>query len=516
MYNMEYNQDKNYKYLYQKYKKKYLNLKKKIYGGNDLDYSLILDKELIIPKEESNITILEKGSIIPKEEIDEMYYESDTTYNELKVAIVNYFKKIHKFDINVDEISLKSKNKKNKKIKKEYGDDLIEDDIDILVEVNKKPVDVISLGLANRTVNMKTGFDLVDNFLDVNGKPYKGDIKDGLPNGKGIGFNKFGFKYEGEWLNGLPHGKGKENRNNGSTYDGDWIRGVPNGKGILVLVDGSTFEGDFVDGNYNGFGTFIKKDKFIQEGNWSDNFPNGKSKVEFFDGYSYDGDFIMGVKDGSGIEFFPKGNKNMEYKYVGQFKNNLRNGKGKMIYYDDFVYEGDWVNNRWHGIGTIVDKDVTFVGNFIMGEKNGDGIVYYNNGNKLEGPYSNDKKNGKFVLTDDQGTLIEELHFINDVQVNPENYPEDYREFIENPTLEKFTLPNLLIDQPYSHSEDQSQSISREPSISTEPSISRETSISREPSISRETSQQNDQEDKQDELDENISAKNILERINSN
>ena len=26
-------------------------------------------------------------------------------------------------------------------------------------------------------------------------------LKDGLPNGKIIGFNKFGFKYEGEWLN---------------------------------------------------------------------------------------------------------------------------------------------------------------------------------------------------------------------------------------------------------------------------------------------------------------------------
>ena len=63
---------------------------------------------------------------------------------------------------------------------------------------------------------MKSGFDLVDDFLDINGTPYKGELKDGLPNGKGIGFSKFGFRYEGEWLNGLPNGKGRENRNNGS------------------------------------------------------------------------------------------------------------------------------------------------------------------------------------------------------------------------------------------------------------------------------------------------------------
>ena len=485
---MEYNQDKNYKYLYQKYKKKYLNLKKKIFGGNDLDYSLILDKDVIIPKEE----------------IDEMYYESETTYGELKVAIVSYFKKIHKFDINPSEISLKSKNKKNQKIKKIQNselDNFIEDDIDILVELKKKPVDVISLGLTNKTIKMKSGFDLVDDFLDINGKPYKGELKDGIPNGKGIGFSKFGFRYEGEWLNGLPHGKGRENRNNGSSYDGDWIRGVPNGKGVLVLANGSTYEGDFVDGNYNGFGTFIEKDKFIQEGNWSNNLPNGKSKITFFDGYSYDGDFVMGLKDGSGTEILPKGNENLEYEYVGQFKDNARNGKGKMTYYDDFIYEGDWLNNLWHGKGTTVDKELklTFVGNFIMGEKNGNGIEYYNNGNKLEGPYNNNKKNGKFYLTDEQGTLIEELHFINDDQVNPEDYPEDYRKFIENPTpLEKYTLPNLLQNtQEEDYLMGTSQSISREPSQS----------------ISRVTSQQNDQED---ELDENRSAINILERINSN
>ena len=39
----------------------------------------------------------------------------------------------------------------------------------ISVELKKKPVDVISLELANKTVNIENWFYLVDNFLDVNG-----------------------------------------------------------------------------------------------------------------------------------------------------------------------------------------------------------------------------------------------------------------------------------------------------------------------------------------------------------
>ena len=475
MYNMEYNQDKNYKYLYQKYKKKYLNLKRNIFGGNDLNYSLILDKDVIIPKDQ----------------IDEMYYESDTTYNQLKQGIITYFKKFYKFDINTTEISFKSKNKKNQRIKKIQNselDNFIEDGIDILVELKKKPVDVISLGLSDKSIKMKSGFDLIDDFSIINGRRYKGEIKDGLPNGKGIGFNSYGFEYNGEWLNGLPHGKGKETRNDGSTYDGDWSGGIPNGKGIQILSNGSTYEGDWVNGKFNGFGTYIEKDKFIQEGNWTNNFPNGKSKVTFFDGYSYDGDFIMGVKDGSGTEILPEGNENMEYEYIGQFKNNLRNGKGKMTYYDGLIYEGDWVNNTWHGQGTIVDKEleITFVGNFVNGEKDGNGIEYYNNGNKLEGYYNNGKKDGKFDLTDVQGQITE-LFFVNDNKVSPESYKKYMKD-----SLEKFTLSYLLTqepDEPYSDEEDYlmgtGQSIARDPS-------------------------------EQDELDENMTAKNILERINSN
>ena len=42
--------------------------------------------------------------------------------------------------------------------------------------------------------------------------------------------------------------------------------------------------------------------------------------------------------------------------YIGQFKDNLRNGKG--IYYNkngNIIYEGDWINSKAEGIGKLID-----------------------------------------------------------------------------------------------------------------------------------------------------------------
>ena len=50
----------------------------------------------------------------------------------------------------------------------------------------------------------------------------------------------------------------------------------------------------------------------------------------------YEGDFVNGKYEGNGKEIYGEG-----FYYIGQFKNNLRNGKGKIYYPNgNIMYEG--------------------------------------------------------------------------------------------------------------------------------------------------------------------------------
>ena len=48
------------------------------------------------------------------------------------------------------------------------------------------------------------------------------------------------------------------------------------------------------------------------------------------------------------------------YKYEGQWKNNLPNGKGQAQYYDETKYNGEFLNSKKHGKGILMQKDCFF------------------------------------------------------------------------------------------------------------------------------------------------------------
>ena len=84
--------------------------------------------------------------------------------------------------------------------------------------------------------------------------------------------------------------------------------------------------------------------------------------------------------------------------YVGEFKNNIPNGKGIKYYPNgNLLYEGDFVNGKFDGVGKYhYDDGDIFVGDYKQGLRNGKGTLYYKDGNiRYEGDYINDKKNGK-------------------------------------------------------------------------------------------------------------------------
>ncbi len=71
--------------------------------------------------------------------------------------------------------------------------------------------------------------------------------------------------------------------------------------------------------------------------------------------------------------------------YVGQKNNNLREGYGKLYYYDGDRYEGEWKNDRIEGSGIFYFYNGgRYEGEWKNGMREGYGINYFSDGNKYE------------------------------------------------------------------------------------------------------------------------------------
>ncbi len=82
---------------------------------------------------------------------------------------------------------------------------------------------------------------------------YKGEIKNGKPNGVGILYENFEIKYMGGWKNGLFHGIGTFDSLDGLVYVGEYKKGKRDGQGKQTFPHGEKFVGEFNDGEmWNG------------------------------------------------------------------------------------------------------------------------------------------------------------------------------------------------------------------------------------------------------------------------
>lgn len=67
---------------------------------------------------------------------------------------------------------------------------------------------------------------------------------------------------------------------------------------------------------------------------------------------TYEGDFVNGVKHGDGHFNFVS-----NLKYVGEYKNGIREGKGKIINKNGSIaYDGEFKNNMPNGKGVAPTK----------------------------------------------------------------------------------------------------------------------------------------------------------------
>ena len=182
-----------------------------------------------------------------------------------------------------------------------------------------------------------------------NGDTYEGQVVNGLRNGYGIFKSSNNIIYEGEWKNGLKHGKGKIIQGN-MELEGEWENGIICGKCRIKWKSGNIFEGDLNNNKMEGNGYMIwynKNEKYI--GQWKNNIQNG------FGIHIYYNDCLNNNHE----------NKYFRNRYIGQYKDGKKNGYGKMFYNNGCIYEGYWKNNKKEGFGIFFYFDKTkYIGNF--------------------------------------------------------------------------------------------------------------------------------------------------------
>lgn len=111
---------------------------------------------------------------------------------------------------------------------------------------------------------------------------------------------------------------------------------------------------------------------------------SGKAVAHYENGDTYNGEFMDGTREGRGIYAYAA---TIE-KYDGEWKENRKHGIGRMTYAKTGEYNGFWENGKRHGEGVFkyTNGDV-YSGWWKFGEKEGTGCYTFGNGMKLFGTW---------------------------------------------------------------------------------------------------------------------------------
>ena len=125
----------------------------------------------------------------------------------------------------------------------------------------------------------------------------------------------------------------------------------------------------------------------------------------------YEGELVKDIREGNGKFIYNDGRY-----YIGQWHNDLPNGKGALFNKNDkLIYEGNFVNEKFEGYGKLMIKNGDYYkGFFVRNEFQGQGEYFYKNGEKYSGEFLDGKKHGKGILYLKNGKEKYNGNFVNE------------------------------------------------------------------------------------------------------
>jgi len=254
------------------------------------------------------------------------------------------------------------------------------------------------------------------------GGRYRGDVVNGLLQGKGRVDYPNGSWYAGQFQNGQWHGAGEWHASNGDVYRGQFQNGLFHGFGTLTTSTGSyvggfklgrregegtlkepgmAYRGEFKADQYDGLGHLELDDGSQYQGLFAHGKPNGEGQRSDASGNQFSGKFVNGQLEGNGSFNSAEGDQ-----YVGGFSNNQLQGKGRYENSDGDVWIGQFKDGALNGKGELIGADGShYQGEFSNWRFNGEGFLYLVDGSTYQGQLADDTYQGKGTLTLADGSI---------------------------------------------------------------------------------------------------------------
>ena len=187
--------------------------------------------------------------------------------------------------------------------------------------------------------------------------------------------------------------RGEFRMSNGDLYVGEVVDDVRHGRGTYYYSKDDVYVGEFADGVFDGFGV-LKKAPFRDggrdcvgrsfNGQWKQGLRDGRGKYHTGFGDYYDGEFKSDLYHAMGMMLYANGDK-----YEGDWVRGLPEVKGTMVYAKGNSYIGSWYRGLYHGEGLLRygQRGGTYNGSWKAGLKHGIGKRSYASGAEYEGKY---------------------------------------------------------------------------------------------------------------------------------
>jgi len=121
---------------------------------------------------------------------------------------------------------------------------------------------------------------------------------------------------------------------------------------------------------------FANGDVYV--GEWLRGYPWGYGKMQYSDGGYYHGDFRK-LTDENRYQRKDQYGEFIGHTHRFPHPNGHRHGFGLRVYQNGNQYEGDWVDDKRHGFGTLKFKDgpAEYAGAFVHGHRTGEGVLVH-------------------------------------------------------------------------------------------------------------------------------------------
>ena len=250
------------------------------------------------------------------------------------------------------------------------------------------------------------------------------NFKDDLVNGEGSLFENGQVTFRGNWVNGERSGKGEEFSGGKLVFSGNYEHDKRNGFGILYDDERQPiFEGTWVDGE-KGLISIEENDRGDKEMIEKDS----EGHIRYIGGFVKDST----IRDGQGVTYDESGNPlKICIYHEGAEERVLKEFKGKKIIIYDAEgkksYEGEYkVDSRHryppHGQGQQFENGcMVYMGGFVDGRRQGFGRSFYpNHTAQYIGDWMDGKANGQGQYMNEEGELIVEGEFVDNVHTGEE------------------------------------------------------------------------------------------------